>query len=451
MDSFFKIKQRFENKNILIFGLGLLGGGIEAVKFFSKLGAKVVVTDLRTEKELAPALKKLIKYPARYILGKHNYRSIDSADIIIKNPAIRSDNPFINYAKKQNKTIIMTTAFFLKYCKCYSIGITGTRGKSTTTQLLYSILKASSLNRKVYLAGNIPGKSALRLFGKVKENDIVLLELSSWQLNNFRQLKISPNIAALTNIYPDHLNYYKNMNQYMQDKFEVFKHQSKNDHFFINKNTLVEYPIINHLVKGMLHTFSSTDYKGKLPKYSLLGKHNLENIALAARIANLFNISDNLIEREINSFSGLEYRLQYIGNYGSIPFYNDSTSTTPVSCEKAIEAITNKYKKRKLYLILGGNSKNLPFDNLVTKLNSNVYGMYYLPGSFTDEIKKRVGNRVKSFGEYKDMKELFIALKKTVDSNSVVLFSPSATSFASFLNEFDRAKQFNYYFKKLNV
>jgi UDP-N-acetylmuramoylalanine--D-glutamate ligase len=450
MDSLFKIKHQFKNKNVLIFGLGLLGGGIEAASFFSKLGANVVVTDLKTKKELTPAIQKLSKYSIKYILGEHNYKSIDKADLIIKNPAIRPDNVFINYAKKENKTILMPTAFFLKNSTCYSIGITGTRGKSTTTHLLYSILKSANLKRKVYLAGNIPGKSALRLFGKVKEGDIVLLELSSWQLNNFGDLKISTNIAALTNIYPDHLNFYKNMDQYVQDKFEIFKYQSSTDQLFVNKSTLSEFPIINSLRKGKLNTFTSKDYKGKLTKKQLIGDHNLENIALASKIAKLLNISPEIIEKAVCNFPGLPYRLQYIGNYNSTPFYNDSTSTTPIACEKAIKAIAKIYPNKKLHLILGGNSKNLPIGDLVVNLNKYAYGIYYLPGSFTDLIKNRVARQVKNYGEYKNLKNLFIALKKFVDSNSVVLFSPSATSFASFLNEFDRAEQFNYYFNKLN-
>lgn len=446
MDCFLKIKKQYEHKKILILGLGIQGGGLEAAKFFAELGAEITVTDLKTKAELQSSLNILKKYPnIEYSFGEHRIVDVDWADAVVRNPGIDIDSTIIKYVFHKKKEFIMPSSFFLKNCPVLAIGITGTRGKSTTANLVYSILK-KGLNRRVFLAGNIPNLSALRLIKKIKKNDVVVMELSSWQLQSFPFCKISPNIAILTNIYPDHLNYYKNMQDYIQDKFNILRYQKPTDSFITLRSNLKEYPELKGLIKGKAY-FPANNYFQADFKY-LIGAHNRKNASLALKVADLLKVPRESSLKTISEFSGLSYRLQLLGTIKSTPFYNDSTCTTPVAGKIAIQALKKQYPKKTISLILGGASKNLPFSDLVAIINQEVKKIYLLPGSFTEEIKDLLSNKIKIIGNNKTVEKLFIHLWQNRTDQEVILFSPCATSFASFKNEFDRANQFDQWFKK---
>src|SRR3989344_6391525 len=206
---------------VLIFGLGLNQGGVGAAKFFARQKIQVRVSDLKNKEALKPSLDQLKSYRIEYILGKHRYQDIDWADLIIKNPAIKPGNPYIKYATKKGKQVETDMGIFLQYVKpSQIIGVTGTKGKSTTVSLIYEVLKKSKgvklshleggLRWHLLFAGNI-GKSVLDTIPFIKSDTLVVLELSSFQLQAFRKHRISPKWAIITNIFPDHLNYYQNM------------------------------------------------------------------------------------------------------------------------------------------------------------------------------------------------------------------------------------------------
>ena len=209
-------KKIFKNKKVLVMGLGLHGGGVGAAKFFYKSGAEVLVTDLKTREQLKDSLQKLKQFKIKYSLGGHKESDFLWADLIIKNPDVPNTSPYLEIARKNNIQIETDVNLFLKLSEAFIVGVTGTKGKSTTSSLIYHILK--SKYRRVFLAGNI-GVSPLDLRNKIKKSDKVVLELSSFELENLTQ---SPDISVITNILPDHLNRYGDMKEYIKAKKQFF-------------------------------------------------------------------------------------------------------------------------------------------------------------------------------------------------------------------------------------
>lgn len=430
-----ELKEKFKGKKVLVVGLGLLGGGVGVAKFFSELGAHVTVTDLKSEKILKPSIEKLKQYKIKFVLGKHDLDDFLQADIIFKGPSVKWNMP-------KGIPVEMEVSFFLSHCPSLTIGVTGTRGKSTTTQMINEGLKVNGY--KPYLAGNLPGSSTIELLHKLTKNDIVVMELSSWQLSGFHHKKVSPNIAVWTNFYPDHLNYYKSMDEYFYDKQAIYLYQKKTDYFVVNKNLqdkLKPSPI------AITKYFQPEDYPEKL-NY-LKGEHNIENASAAWLALQKLKINPQKTLSAINNYQGLAYRQQRVGKKNNVIFINDTTSTTPIATIKALDTFNDK----PIILILGGNSKGLPTDDLIGKLKS-VKKIVLLTGSFTEEIYGRLKllYQNKLSEKYNNLEE---AVKVAYDEalslkqESCVLFSPGATSFAMFNNEFHRGEKYNEIVKDL--
>lgn len=441
MSVFEQLKKRFYKKKVLVVGLGLLGGGEGLVKFFVELGARVKVTDKKSEKLLLKTLERLKGLPVDYTLGGHKLEDFLWADYIFKGPSVPWSLPEITLAKNKGKAIEMELSFFASLCPAKIIGVTGTRGKSTTTNLIYQILKDQKFS--VWLGGRLPNISTINFLKFIKPSDFVVLELSSWDLSGFHQKKISPHIAVFTSFYPDHLNYYQNLNDYFYDKTAIFLYQTKNDFLVINhsvSNNPLALQYFNKL-KSQRIDYSKDD----LPFSSryLLGDHNKENAAAAYQVAKILNLDLKKAKKTIVNFVGLPFRQQKIAEKNNIVFINDSASTTPIAVIKAIEALGNK----KIFLILGGNSKNLPFTDLLPWF-AKVKKIILLAGSFTEEInpvlKKHYPDKTtKIFYDLEEAINEAYFLAKKERGDKCVLFSPGATSFAMFNNEFHRGEEFN--------
>ncbi len=438
-----ELKEKFYKKKVLVVGLGLQGGGVGLVNFFCRLGAKVTVTDLKTKEQLKNSIVKIKNLNVKLVLGRHRLRDFLEADIIFKGPAVPWNLPEIIEAEKRGISIEMELSFFASFCRGSLIGITGTRGKSTTTYLIYQILKDSGF--KVRLAGSIPNVSTISFLKQLRKDDWVVMELPSWPLSGFHRRKISPHIAVFTNFYPDHLNYYKTMDEYLYDKKAIYLYQRPGDYLVINKKLL---PIIklDHY-RGILSSFTDSDFSYDL-NY-LKGKHNRENAAAALAVAKILKINKKKAIKTISNLRGLVFREEIVGRKDNVIFINDTTSTTPIATIKAIERFSDK----PIYLILGGNSKNLPFNNLI-KCLIKTKKIVLLEGSFTQEIlpvlKQKYSEKI--LGPYNDLK---MAVKEGFrlggleKRQAYLLFSPAATSFSMFNNEFHRGKEFNTIVKEI--
>lgn len=438
-----KLKKKFTGKRILIVGLGLQGGGVGLSRFFARLGAQVVVTDKKDENQLLQSINRLKHLPIKFHLGGHKVNDFLWADIIFKGPSVPWDLPEIVEAQKRNIPVEMEGSFFASFCPAKIIGITGTRGKSTTTNLIYQVLRQQRLS--VFLAGNLPGISTISLLKKINSNDWVVMELSSWALSGFHRRKISPCIAVFTNFYPDHLNYYKNLNDYLYDKKAVYLYQKSGDYLII-RQSLIETINLDK-PRSKIISFSAADFPKKL-KY-LRGEHNQENAACVLQVAKVMGLNIKKAVKTISQFRGLPYRQQIIARKNKVFFVNDSTSTTPTATCLAIEA----FNDGNIFLILGGNSKNLPFDTLINQL-IKVEKIILINGSFTDQIlpflkKKYPEKMTRVYNNLKEAVNEGYRLTKKIKTKSYILFSPGATSFSMFKNEFHRGEVFNQIVKKI--
>lgn len=426
-------------------GLGLLGRGVGIVKYLVGKGAKVTVTDLKTAAALKSSVaevKKFLKnkksvHPVKFILGKHRLEDFRNVDMVFKAAGVSLDSVFIAEAEKNGVLVFMDDALFAREAGCKIIGVTGTRGKTTTSNLIYEIAKATE--KKVYFAGNVRGMATLPLLDKVKKDDLAVLELSSWQLQGWRDLKVSPSISVVTNIYPDHQNYYKNsMAKYVHDKEAIFANQKKNDFLVLNKNC----PWCKKMAKkakGKVAWFSTNDVPRGW-KLKVLGEHNLENIAAAAAVGKVFGLSVAKIKRVVENFRGVPGRLEFVREVCGIKYYNDTTATMPEATVAALRAIDGK----KIVLICGGADKNLNFKNLAPAIKKYTKTVVLLDGTASPKIQKQllITNYQLPITVVHSMSAAVAVARKFAMRGDVILLSPAAASFGMFKNEFDRGDQF---------
>ncbi len=446
---------------VLIFGLGLNQGGVGSAKYFAQKGMEVKVTDLKSGSILKLSLDQLKDFSISYTLGEHRYEDIDWADLIIKNPAVKPNNPYIEYATKIGKKVEMDMGIFLEYVNpSQIIGVTGTKGKSTTATLIYKILKASlhvnsSHTRhglgehegNIILAGNI-GKSVLDVIPDIKQDTLIVLEISSFQLEAFDQHKVSPRWSVITNITPDHLNYYSTMNEYLSAKRIIGKYQTAQGFLFLRKNDPITAKVnFTKDFKGRIIYFSKVDLPKKFHPH-LMGDHNLENMAAALAVARVFNISQDQTLQTMANFKGVPFRIELIKTWNGVKIYNDTVATSPEASIQAIKTLGGNLKSPLgcLILICGGMNKKMEYTKYVTIVHKFVNKVFFLEGDATDTITSSLRakrSNLKIHGPYNNLEQLLTDVKSEVQSGNVILFSPAATSFNLFQNEFDRGRKFN--------
>ncbi len=433
-----RFQQEVKGKRVLVFGLGIQGGGVAAANTLVQAGAVMRATDQQPAKQLGEALTQL-DHSIEGTYGEHRKSDIDWADIVLKNPAVPFTHPLIKQAQAAGKLVLTETAWALQYLRDQTIGVTGTRGKTTTSHLIAAILTASG--QPTLLGGNIPQQPALSLLPKVTADTAVVLEISSFHLESSDRQQVSPRYAVVTNLYPDHLNRYTSLTEYAQAKAAIFAWQKAGDHAFYGKH----HPWSDTLAKAIqpgvqAHVLTAADFAAAASYDTHLpGEHNRENMAFAIAVTQAWGIAEPLIRAAIANFTGVPFRLQTVGRVGKIEFINDTTATTPVALEKALDTMTEPF-----VLIVGGATKHLPLEaNLLTKLREKPSAIIWLAGSGTDELQSALGlNNIRA------TTALPLAVSQALEQAkqngaTKILFSPGFTSFEFFRNEFDRGEQFN--------
>lgn len=443
-------KKHFRDKKITVMGLGLLGRGIGDVQFLAECGANLIVTDLKNKNELKPSLKKLSKYKnIEYVLGRHRHEDFKNRDMILKSAGVPIESPYIKTARKNKIPIEMSSSLLAKLSDATIIGITGTRGKSTVTQLVYEILKADK-KRRVFLGGNVRGVATLPLLKKVKRGDLVVMELDSWQLQGFGDSKISPHISVFTTFLPDHMDYYgDSMTKYYRDKENIFKYQEDTDFLIVGKDVAKRIKKASKFPKSKLIVADGES----IPKswnITIPGLHNRDNIALAIEVTKALKIPQATIKKAVENFSGVEGRLQYLRTIRGIKIYNDNNATTPDATIAGLKALGNK---KNIVLIMGGTNKGLDMSELVKTIPKYCKAVVLFKGSGTDRLKGAVS--ALSGIEVKEVDSLEEAMKQAIelsgDSVDTILYSPAFASFGKhFKNEYDRNDQFVEIVNKLN-
>lgn len=465
-------KEFFKGKNITQMGLGVLGRGVGDAEFLAECGAKLLITDLKSKEQLSVSLERLKKFEnIKFVLGEHRLEDFSGKgdwkpDFILKSAGVPLDSPYILEAKKNNIPVEMDASLFCKLLPdgVTTIGITGTRGKSTTTHLIYHILKQAldlnalgsrdtNVSPKVFLAGNVRDMATLPLIKEVSSGDYVVLELDSWQLQGFGDAKISPNISVFTTFMEDHMNYYKgDMKVYFSDKANIFKYQKEGLNH--QNRSVIGQEDVFVIGEGMEESFKKygkglevpkntiTAKKVMVPfgwKVNLLGEHNLLNISCAIAVARALKIDEEIIKKAVESFKPVSGRLEFLREVNGVKIYNDNNATTPVATLKAIEALKNIGKN--LILIAGGADKGLELKELVGEINKSCKVAVLLPGTGTSRLitnyQLPIINQLSN--------DLNDAIKKAMEvakPGDVVLFSPGFASFGMFVNEYDRNDQF---------
>lgn len=429
-------KSFFKGKRITLMGLGLLGRGAGDAEFLAKCGAVLTVTDLKSEEELRPSLTKLKKYKdIRYVLGKHDIADFHNVDLVVKNAGVPLHSPYIAEAHAQGIPVEMSASLFARFAPGPIVGVTGTRGKSTITHLVYEMLKASG--KKVHLGGNVRGVSTLGLLPKVKPGDITVLELDSWQLQGFGEARISPQVAVFSNLLEDHRNYYKSdPEQYFKDKAQIFLHQDKGGVLVAGRGIAKQIRTIvkEHEWKGKLILPSELPPSFKL---AIPGEHNRENAALAVEAVRALGVPENVMRETLANFIGLPGRLEFVREVRGVKVYNDTNATTPDATRAALAALA----PQKPILIMGGADKELDMSKLLLVLPKHTKKIILLPGTGTDKLvlsavlEKKVVRVTNLSGA---IREAFDATEK----GDVILFSPAFASFGLFQNEYDRGEKF---------
>lgn len=476
------MRDEFKNKKILIFGLGSLGGGVATAKWFFKKGAKLRITDLKKKKDLIKSIEKLKNIKATFILGRHRYEDIDWAEAIIVNPGVSYKNEFILYAKNKSKKILNDYCLFFQQAKGDFIAITGTRGKTTTTLWIYTLLKffEKELRKKILIGGNQPEKSLLKILDKTTKETISVLELSSFQLEFHNKTLKTPNIAIITNILNDHLNRYKSFEEYAKVKANIFMNQDENDFLILNKDNKWWKFFLNLKPKSKVYFVNKSKLKGKGIFYEEnhlwikddeliklfnvknfvknYGEHNLYNLMLAILVTYLYlkNFSKvdykkfiKKVKANLRKLPLPPFRQEIIFKKKNLIVVNDSAGTSPDAVILAIKRFKNYFgKQTRIILICGGTDKNLDFGELSKVIKENICSPFLilLNGSATQKLIKeleKINYPIEKANIFENLKECLKRAFELVKDKSVILFSPGSASFEKFKNEFDRGKKFN--------
>lgn len=438
---------------IAILGFGLEGKSL--LKFFKK----------------SPRFKKADISVLDKKLDKNYLKNLEQFDIIFRSPGVPYNLPEIQKTVKKGVKFSSATGLFFEEIRKMVrrgastelsrmsspqvIGITGTKGKGTTATLLYKILKACpEQGRRVYLAGNI-GKPAIEILPKLKKNSIIILELSSFQLQDLNQ---SPDIAVILDIFPDHLDSHKNFKEYLNAKTNIAKFQRKNDKiFYFNDNKYSQW-IAEKSQGKKIPVKSSISGRSDLQKLKeniqIPGEHNIKNAVMAASVALSLGCPKEKILNTIKKFKGNEHRLELVKKIKGISFYNDSASTNPQTAAAAIRA----FNEPKI-LIAGGKDKNLNYSPLAKALKNSNTKLLIIFGENKKKIAKaifRIKNKELIIMEAKNLKTAVKIAYKTakllVASGYpliTILFSPASASFDMFKDYKERGEKFKEIVKKL--
>lgn len=455
----------FKNKRVTVFGLGLNTGGVGAVRFLAKAGAReIIVTDIKKREELLPSLEKLKNYKnVTYVLGQHRPEDFTRVDMVIKNPRVPWTNEYVKLAQKSGIPVEMDSSIFFALAKAPIIGVTGSKGKTTTAALISHILEQAE--KKVVRVG-LDRISVLDELSKISPDSLVVFELSSWRLSALAHLKKSPSLAVLTNLYPDHLDYYRSLEGYYADKKIILEYQEKRDRLIANKDNEAVRELVRE-APGKVIWFSQAPLEGEeegvwqeegkimkrqegvteelfpLPQLSTASSQEIENVLAATAAVLVFGIAPQTIKNAIEKFPGVPHRMEKVGEHSGIAYYNDTAATIPEAAIRALHSF-----RRPVILLAGGSNKGLDFSLFAEEIRKHTKKTILFQGDATEKILAKLReslspqSEVEDFPVVESMAEALRLAQENAQPGDVILLSPGATSFGIFQNEFDRGEQF---------
>lgn len=457
--------ERFFNsikgKKVAFYGIGK--SNLPLIKMFSEKGAKVTACDLKNECELFDIIKRLKPYNIQFKLGKEYLNNLDF-DIIFRSPGLKFYTPELIEAKNSGTIVTSEMEVFFDLCPCKIIGVTGSDGKTTTTSIIAEILKHSG--KKVHLGGNI-GTPLLPKIESVNEDDVAVVELSSFQLISMRK---SPDIAVVTNVSPNHLDIHKDMSEYIESKKNIILHQNAFSKTILNLDNEITKQFKDN-VRGLPLFFSSKNkcdngtyiqknniYFSKngqsipvlnISDIRIPGRHNLENY-MAAICATFDDVNIDSIKTVAKNFAGVEHRTEFVREVNGVKYYNDSIASSPTRTICGTLSLFNQ----KIILISGGYDKKIPFDTLGSVIAEKVK-VLILMGQTANKIRDAVINSSKFSSDQlkivlvKNMQQAVLVAQENAIAGDIVALSPSCASFDLYKDFMERGRHFKEVVNKL--
>lgn len=441
------IKKLIFEQKIVILGFGREGKS--TYQLLERVGGykELAIADLNAVKDPLPEY-------VRCINGENYQECLNDYDIVFKSPGVVLTKELEEYSSR----ILSQTEVFFSHYKNQIVGITGTKGKSTTTTLLYQVLKTAG--KKAVLAGNI-GIPAFDMIDSIEEDSIIVFEMSSHQLE---YMTAAPHIGALLNIHEEHLDHYGTMEKYVAAKERIYRNMEKEDILFCNvenlpapgacKAQVISFPVreeLNLIIKEGDKPCIS--YNGKLffisiEEIQLVGEHNYMDIAVAYGIASLLGITDEQFRTGVTAYQPLPHRLERVGTYGGITFYDDSISTI---CDTTMKALTSI--KDANTVLIGGMDRGIHYGELIEFLSENSIAHIILMEATGKRIYEEIHKEYKNFCNperlylVKDLKEAVELSKKITKKGTSCVLSPAAASYGIFKNFEERGNEFKKYVK----
>lgn len=442
-------------KKVAIIGIGV--SNLPLLEYFYDLNARVTIFDSKESNQISvEAMQKIEKYGFEFIGGKDSLSRLKGFDIIFRSPSCMPDRPELVEAVENGAVLTSEIEMVLKLAPCKVIGVTGTEGKTTTTTLINEIVKKSG--RKTYLGGNM-GKPIFTKIRNIKPENIIILELSSFQLSD---MDISPDISVVTNIYPDHLNVHKSYEEYREAKKNIFKHQSENGIVVLNYDNeftrefakeangkVIFFSSKEKLDDGFIYDKADGTIKYckdgvrrhimKKEDIKLRGIHNYENICAAlAATSSIVDVDTQV--KAIEEFTGVEHRLEFVRELNNVKWYNDSIGTSPASTIAGLNSFDED-----IILLAGGSDKGLDYKEVGEAIARKVRALI-LTGPTSEKIENATKQALngKSIEIYytSNMQESVNLAKEIAKAGDVVLLSPASASFDLYKNFEDRGHQF---------
>lgn len=445
------------NRRVLVMGLGAHGGGASDIRWLVRQGARVTVTDVQPRKNLRAILTTLPRRGVTLVLGRHRKADFARAHLLLQNPAVPSTSPYVSIARQAGVEVVNGAVLFFERCPAPIVGITGSKGKTTTAHLLAAMLRSDG--RRVHLVG-VEGQPVLETLDCVRRNDTIVFELSSWRIERLAEHGVSPHVGVLTALYRDHLNRYPSYAAYLLTKAGMFSHQTLSGVAIVNRDQ-ADTRRVGRNVPGKRYWFSRSpfgeeqggfiDSSGRIvfrqggrettiarqSDIRLPGGHNVMNVLAAVTAGKILGASNQAVRRTIRSFAGLPHRLEVVRRLQGVTFVNDSAATIPDATVAAIRAIPGP-----IALIAGGSDKRLDFTALAQSLPKRVRSVSLLPGDASTRLTRLLRALRRPVGRVGTIEQGIARSLEALAGRGTVLLSPGAASFTTFRNEFERGAAF---------
>ncbi len=445
---------------VLVMGLGTREGGVGAARYAHQVGAEIRVTDMRTSDELEQSIRALGETPVdRFTFGEHRHEDFEWADVVVRNPAVHHRAPWLEFARSVGCRIENDITLFLRACPSPVVGVTGTKGKTTTATLVHHFLRRRW--PAAILAGNM-GRSALKALAEVDPASPVVLELSSFQIEQLMEHGLSPDVAVVTNLNVDHLDRYGTKEAYWEAKVGIAAHQTADDWLVLPVDDAVVASTFAG-APGQRVTFGSRRGNGAFATYTqhdrfvahwkdrelelgsfsdlrLRGDHSRLNVLAAAGAALAMHLSTEAVRDAIPDIAPVRHRLYPVGVFGGVEWIDDTASTNPLATCIALDA----YADRAVILIAGGSDKQLDMDALADQIVRRDVPVVLLDGAGTRVLERCLQNHGyrNTHGPVRSMPDAVRSAAGLARPGSVVLLSPGMTAIGLFVDEADRGQQF---------